>query len=297
MFKTIFLYLVMIGSLTLSFFMSFDICRAGVVDISGDSEIKKVSLEKKSGTLVDNINETGFSLLSSIKTILIGVFLFYIVYAGAKMIMSMGTDDAKISSAKRQIWYGVIGIIFINIPGTIYNAFFKETQGGNSTTTNWSGSGISSIVGDGFESLFKFIVGLLEILIFFIALFIFIYTGLKLIIGGKDSKTVNEAKLKILYSIVALVLVGFIEVWKEFAFGADFAVGYGIFRTIANLLLYIAPLIGLFFLTLAGYYYITSGGDKEKVKKSKDIIIYILLGTLIFLASYTILIELNTFIN
>lgn len=297
MFKTIFLYLVMIGSLTLSFFMSFDICRAWVVDISWDSEIKKVSLEKKSWTLVDNINETWFSLLSSIKTILIWVFLFYIVYAWAKMIMSMWTDDAKISSAKRQIWYGVIWIIFINIPWTIYNAFFKETQWWNSTTTNWSWSWISSIVWDWFESLFKFIVWLLEILIFFIALFIFIYTWLKLIIWWKDSKTVNEAKLKILYSIVALVLVWFIEVWKEFAFGADFTVWYGIFRTIANLLLYIAPLIWLFFLTLAWYYYITSGWDKEKVKKSKDIIIYILLWTLIFLASYTILIELNTFIN
>jgi hypothetical protein len=142
----------------------------------------------------------------------------------------------------------------------------------------------------------QFIVWLLEILIFFIALFMFIFTWLKLILWWKDQKTVSEAKLKILYSIVALILVWFIEVWKGFAFSWNISDWLGIFSTIANLLLYVAPLIALFYLTLAWYYYITSGWDKEKVKKAKDIIIYILLWTLIFLASYTILLELNTFI-
>lgn len=297
MLKKIFTFLILSATLLpMSFFVSVkDFSFAWVVNIQWDSEIIKVSLDKKTWSLINNINETWFSLLWSLKTILIWVFVFYMVYAWIKMIMSMWTDEEKIKSAKRQIWYGLIWIIFINIPGTIYNAFFKPSQSASSNTTSWSWDWISSIVWDSFELFLKYIVWILEILIFFIALFMFVYTWLKLILWWKDQKVVSEAKLKILYSIVALVLVWFIEVWKGFAFGWDISVWLGIFSTIANLMLYITPLIALFFLTLAWYYYITSGWDKEKVKKAKDIIVYILLWTLIFLASYTILLELNTF--
>ncbi|MFA5917273.1 MAG: hypothetical protein WC850_03525 [Candidatus Gracilibacteria bacterium] len=293
MFKKIILKSFIILSILISIYPSLSY--AGVIKIDG-GDIKTVSIDPIGGGLTDGINTTGFSILSSIKTILLGIFIFYMVYAGAKMIMSMGTDEEKIKSAKRQIWYSIIGVIFISMPGTIYEAFFNNSKKNTSNTSNWSEDGIGTIVGSGFGIFLNYIVGLLEILIFFTALFIFIFTGIKLILGGKDSKVVGEAKMKILYSIIALILVGFIEVWRGFAFSGNIQVGAGIFSTIANLLLFIAPLIGLFFLTLAGYYYITSGGDKEKVKKAKDIIIYILLGTLIFLASYTILLEINTFI-
>lgn len=295
--KTFSIFLLSLLLIITTYFSSYNSYAEWVVTIKGDSEIKEASLWKKSWSFITNINETWFSLLGSIKTILIWFFVFYMVYAWAKMIMSMWTDEEKIKSAKRQIWYWLIWIIFVNIPWTIYNAFFKETQWWNSTTTNWSWNWISSIVWDGFESFLKFLIWLLEILIFFIALFMFVYTWIKLILWWKDWKTVSDAKLKILYSIVALILVWFIEVWKWFAFSWDLSAGRWIFGTIGNLLLYIAPLIWLFYLTLAWYYYITSGWDKDKVKKAKDIIIYILLWTLIFLASYTILLELNTFIS
>ena len=297
MFKKLFTALILsLLIIPVSFFVSTDISFASwVVPIKWDSEIKNVSINKKSWGLVNSINSVWFSLLWSIKTILIWVFVFYMVYAWAKMIMSMWTDEEKIKSAKRQIWYGLIWILFVNIPWTLYDALFKTTQGWSSNTTNWSWDWINSVVWNWFVSLLKFIVSLLEIAIFFIAVFMFVYTWIKLILWWKDQKVVSDAKLKVLYSVVALILVWFIEVWKGFAFGWDISVWLGIFSTIANLLLYIAPLIALFFLILAWYYYITSGWDKEKVKKAKDIIIYILLWTLIFLASYTILLELNTF--
>ncbi len=289
MFKKIILQFFIIISLIPS--ISF----AWVIDIDG-WDIVDVSIDPTWEELVDGINNSGFSILSSLKTILLWLFVFYMVYAWVKMIMSMWTDDEKINSAKRQIWYALIGIIFINIPWTIYEAFFNDSPWSVTGLTNWSSDWIGTIVWDWFWDFLNYIVWLLEILIFFVALFMFIYTWLKLILWWKDAKIVSEAKTKILYSIIGLILVWFIEVWRWFAFSWDINAWVGIFATIANLLLFIAPLIGLFFLTLAWYYYITSGGDKEKVKKAKDIIIYIFLWTLIFLASYTILLEINTFI-
>lgn len=278
-----------------SYFAWIDNSFAWVVNIEWTSEIEDVSIESADWGFVENINDTWFSLLWSLKTILMWVFVFYMVYAWAQMIMSMWTNEEKIKSSKRQIWYALIWIIFINIPWTIYEAFFKGSSGWNSGSVNWTSDWIWTLVWSSFMTFIKYLVWLLEVLIFFIALFIFVYTWLKLIIWWKDSKVVNEAKLKILYSIVALILVWFIEVWKDFAFSWTISTWVSIFSAIANLLLYITPLIALFFLTLAWYYYITSNWDKEKVKKAKDIIIYILLWTLIFLASYTIILELNTF--
>ncbi len=278
------------------YFSTFINCSyAWVININW-GDIEDVSIDPIGWGLISWINTSWFSIYSSIKTILLWVFIFYMVYAWAKMIMSMWTDEEKIKSAKRQIWYSIIWIIFISMPWTIYEAFFNSSEKSVSYTTNWSESWIWTIVWSWFMGFLKYIVSLLEILIFFVALFIFMYTWIKLILWWKDSKVVWEAKLKILYSIIALVLVWFIEVWRWFAFSWNMKLWAGIFANIADLLLFIAPLIGLFFLTLAWYYYITSGGDKEKVKKAKDIIIYILLGTLIFLASYTILLEINTFI-
>lgn len=288
MFKKIILHFFIIISLIPS--ISF----AWVIPIDG-WDIVDVSIAPTWEKLVEGINNSGFSILSSLKTIFLWLFVFYMVYAWVKMIMSMWTDDEKINSAKKQIWYALIWIIFINIPWTIYEAFFNDSPWSVTGLTNWSSDWVGTIVWDWFWDFLNYIVWLLEMLIFFIALFMFIYTWLKLILWWKDSKTVSEAKSKILYSIIGLILVWFIEVWRWFAFSWDINAWVGIFATIANLLLFIAPLIGLFFLTLAWYYYITSGGDKEKVKKAKDIIIYIFLWTLIFLASYTILLEINTF--
>jgi hypothetical protein len=47
-------------------------------------------------------------------------------------------------------------------------------------------------------------------------------------------------------------------------------------------------------LTIAGYYYITSNGKEERVKKAKSIVINTILATLILLASYTFLLDLAT---
>lgn len=293
MFKKIILKFFIILSLLISIYPSLSY--AWVIKING-WDIETVSINPKSWGLINGINTAWFSILWSIKMILLWVFIFYMVYAWAKMIMSMWTDEEKIKSAKRQIWYSLIWIIFINIPWTIYDAFFNNSEKGLTSTNNWSSDWIWTIVWSWFGGFLNYIVWLLEILIFFIALFMFIFTWIKLILWWKDSKTVSEAKNKLLYSIIALILVWFIEVWRWFAFSWDINVWVGIFGTIANLLLFVAPLIGLFFLTLAWYYYITSGGDKEKTKKAKDIIIYIFLWTLIFLASYTILLEINTFI-
>ena len=52
--------------------------------------------------------------------------VIFMVYTGAMMIMSMGSDEERLSSAKRQIWYAVVALVFINIPESLYRVFVKD---------------------------------------------------------------------------------------------------------------------------------------------------------------------------
>lgn len=283
MFKKILIYIFTFIAL----FMSLDLVSAAwVVDLGPvDDKIAEISIKTwPNWNIKDVINNTWFSLLSTIKVIIIWIFVIYMVYQWVKMIMSMWTDEDKIKSAKRWIWYAIIWVIIINMPETIYKAFYWPKEVNNVF--------VSSI---DFNYLINWIVWLLELWILFAAIFVFIYAWVKLIVWWKDPKVVSETKMKILYSIVALIFLWFIEAWKNFAFNWKIADWVSIFKSLINLMLFLAAPIAMFFLSLAWYYYITSWGNEENVKKAKSIITYVLLWTLIFLASYTFLLELNTF--
>jgi hypothetical protein len=50
------------------------------------------------------------------------------VYAGIQMIMAMGSNDEMLTDSKRQIWYTLVALLFINIPQTLYYAFYNDNQ-------------------------------------------------------------------------------------------------------------------------------------------------------------------------
>ncbi len=136
---------------------------------------------------------------------------------------------------------------------------------------------------------------MMQIFIGLSALFMITLAGLQIILSSGKEEAMQKAKGKILYTIVALIFVGFIEALKHFTFSGDIGEGTSLFASITNLALFFAAPVAIFFLTLAGYYYITSNGDEERVKKAKNIIVNTLLATFILLASYAFLIELINF--
>ena len=105
---------------------------------------------------------------------------------------------------------------------------------------------------------------------------------------------ISEAKNKIAWSIWGLIFIWFIESWTSFIYNGDIDDWADIFKTMSELALFFAWPIAIFFLTLAWYYYITSNGDDEKVKKAKNIITNTVIATVILLASYAFLWDLFT---
>jgi hypothetical protein len=63
------------------------------------------------------------SLLRTFKTIIGGLAVIFMVYAGIQMILAMGSDEKGLSAAKRTLYFSLTAFFFINIPGQLYEIF------------------------------------------------------------------------------------------------------------------------------------------------------------------------------
>ena len=297
--KYIFTTLLFIISIGLSYQQWF----AGIVDIPKESSITAVSIKHSwNSSITGTINDIWFSLLKTVKVVLQWLLIIFMVYVWIQMIISMG-DDKQLWDAKKQIMYSLIWLLFINIPWNLYDAFHKNM---NSEVTFWwpmtAGTFVSSDNQNNiFINFFSFwttfndnILWFLKVLIFGIAVFMLTYAGIEIMTARERKDRISEGKEKIIYSILALIFVGFIESWKFVAFSGSITDWVNLFESLSKLALFFAGPVAIFFLTIAGYYYISSNGKEDRVKKAKSIVVNTVLATLILLASYTFLLDLAT---
>jgi len=287
--------------------ISFGDLFAWVVDIPTlwwIDKIKDVSIEHIAWTwnIVESANSFWFKILRILKLILQWLLVIYIVYIWVTMIISMGTDEDKLSKSKNQLWYSLIALVFINIPWTIYSAIYIDDRKSGGAINAWSEwwaftdeSSVSWFVNlDSFKWILGSITWFLEVFIFWVALFVLVMAGIKIMTSRWKEEKITEAKNKILYSIFAMIFVGMIEGWKRLSITWDIALGSKIFSQLTNLALLFAGPVVIFFLTLAGYYYISSNGDEERIKKAKAIIINTIIAILLLIVMVTFLNDLIT---
>lgn len=266
-------------------------------------KIKNVSIDAKTWKMEDQIKKTTNNIFKTFKIIVGWLLVIYLVYAGVMMILSMWDDEQKLSEAKRSIRYAIVWLLFINIPWTLYNSFFglnkeyDEEAIDGFTENNLSGISWRNIFvnTEYFWNTLGNIITFLQISIVALAIFIIVLAGIKIILASWEEEKVTEQKNKILWSLGWLIFIGITEVWKNIMFTGKFTWEWQkLFATLANLALFFAGPIAIFFLSLAGYYYITAGGDEDKVKKAKSIVFNTLIATLILIGMYTLLLDLKT---
>lgn len=252
---------------------------------------------------VEAINQTGTKILISIKTIIGWLLVIFIVYAGAQMVMSMGTDEDQLSSAKRQIRYSIIAFIFINIPGAIFTSFNSNSTEDISSwawfnswfaTPSWDSWNIFINAYSLWNTLNGDIVGFIQILLSAIAVAVILLASVKILASRGKEEDITESKNKIIWSVIWLLLVGFIESWKYFVYKWDIDDGRNVFEALVNLVTFFAGPVAIAFITYAGYLFITANGEEDKISKAKNIIVNVLLATVILLAWYTFLLDLIT---
>ncbi len=237
----------------------------------------------------DTVKDIGFKILNIIRIAFSGIFVIFIVYAWWEMIISRWTNEETLSNAKRTIRYSLIWVLFINFPFVIYNAIVENKV--------WSENFL--IVESRFVKIISQVTVFLEVLVAWVAVFMLVLTWINIILSRWRSEKLTEAKNKILWIVVALIFVWFIEAWERFIlwwkwgnFNIDEWVW--IFQTLINLILYFVWPVALFFLVLAWYYYITSAWDEERAKKWKSIVVNIIIWTIIILCSYVLLNDINS---
>jgi len=267
--------------------------------------IKKSSIKTISNTwdIASDIETTWFKILKVVKFIFEWVLVIYVVYAWILMIISMWSEEENLSKWKNSLRYCLVALIFINIPWTIFNAFKQDNYwvvdwriGYNSWfATPWDSS--TNILINAFnfwETLNWDIIGFVEVWLSAITIFFIIISWIQIILSKWEQDKYDKAIKKITWSVIWLMFVWFIEIWKKVVFSWDIDDWRNLFETISNLALFFAGPLAISFLTLAAYYYITSNWDEEKTKKAKNIVINTVIATVILLASYTFLLDLAT---
>lgn len=289
--------------LIFSLLFSFNSLNAWNINFSeaspATSKISSVSNTKKSWSIENQIQSITYNVFKTLKIAIWWLLVIYLVYAWVMMIMSMWWDEKQLSSAKKSTWYAIVWLLFINIPWLLYSSFSNKRTVDDVTSTMWDSVTIYQrnifMNSDVFWSTLWSIITFLEIAIVALAVFIFVYNWIKIMISAWEDKNVSEAKNKILWSLAWLVFIGIMEVWRNVMFKWDFKWQWqDLFATLANLALFFAWPIAIFFLSLAWYYYITAAWEDEKIKKAKSIIFNTVIATLILLWMYTFLLDLKT---
>jgi hypothetical protein len=283
------------------------------VNIPNAQKISGVSINHNpDSNIVESITSSWLNIIKSAKLIIQWLAILFVVYIGIQMIMSKWKDEEDLSSAKRQIMYTIIWLVFINIPWILYDALTPTQYNASSLTSWWINAtswtknydwwSASNIFFDTFNLnyiLENNIIWFMMVIIAWLAILMIMYEWIKIMSSRWREEAIKEWKSKILYSVMALIFVSFIEAWKRFVFSWtltwSWATWVSIFNKLTELALYFVWPVTIFFLTLAGYYYITSNWNKDKITKAKSIIVNTLIATVLLLVCYTFLADLTAF--
>jgi len=291
----------------LSFFLIWDLCVNAWVpwfdSINWSEKIKDHSLQNinASWDLTEDVQSLWLSLLWTAKFIISAILVIFIVYIWIQMVMSMWSDEEQLGSAKKQLWYTLIWFIFINIPWTLFN-MLQGNKWEIDWWINWTWSNeFTNNNKNIFVDLWLFddtinwwIVMFIESAIFAIAILMVVIAWIKLMTARWRDEQITESKNKIIWSVVWLIFIWFIEAWQNLMYNWKISDWANLFETLEKLALFFAWPVWIFFLTLAWYYFITSAWDEEKIKKAKSIIVNVLIATIILLASHAFLKDLIT---
>jgi hypothetical protein len=245
------------------------------------------------------LQSVGFKILGFLKIFISGIALIYLVMIGAYMVV-FSENEEKIKNQRKQITYALIAFLFLNIPGMIYSIFLPSEKNGSVLTpsTGWSNTSSGLVFWDtyGFDGIFGWIIAFFRVFIFGVAVLMFTWWLFRMIVSAGDDEAQKQWKNRLIYGTLGLIFLGFVEFWGALVAGGDFEdyipyIGSKLF----GIAIYFAAPIAIFFLMWWAYYYITSWGDEERIKKGKNILMNTFIASLILIASLSFLSDIINF--
>jgi hypothetical protein len=268
----------------------------GVKDLSSD-DIRTISdsVAILSASGERQINELALGVVNTIKNIVAGLAVIWIVYAGARMIFAQG-DENVISEQKRAIFYGILGLVAILLVGR--GVDFLYGPAGVVRTELTHDQGFSNEV-YGMATFLKAIVGIIAILFIIIS-------GIRMMFAAGDESEITKQRTSLLWVGVGLILIAVDQVIVKNLFVIPVANSdqiktsnvTALINTLGTVLQFVLGFVGLIAFAILIYgaaTMIANYGDEQMVEKSKKIIKNAIIGILVILSAYTIVATLVIF--
>ena len=151
--------------------------------------------------------------------------------------------------------------------------------------------------------IWKIVLNVIEIgliLAGWIALFFILYGGFLFITGGGNASQIEKARKSIFNAVIGLIIsLGAIAV-TNLVFGSLVSSTvpnqYGVpeinaddlLRNSINLVYYIAGIVAVIVIIIAGIMYSTSAGDSGRITRAKGMILYSVIGLVVLIAAFAI---------
>ena len=151
--------------------------------------------------------------------------------------------------------------------------------------------------------IWKIVLNIIQIglvLAGWIALFFIMYGGFMFITSGGNASQVEKARKSIFNAVIGLIIsLGAIAI-TNLAFGllgdATAPNSYGVpqinaddlVKNIVNFVYYIAGIVAVMVIVVAGIMYATSLGDAGRIARAKNMILYSIIGIVVLIAAFAI---------
>lgn len=244
------------------------------------------------------ITDTFITIAFQIKNFFIAIAAIFLIIGVIRLLFS-SNDEESIKKWKSNIIWTSVGIFIMQIAFSIWSTLIL---------TNSSDRVGSALGWEFWVNVFWPIVDLLQILAAFGFILMAVWAFFIMATAGDEEK-VKKSRNTILYAIIGFLLIKIpYEIIKAFygrpgceksssslvSIGTcdikevDLAKWIGIIWKIFSFINTFLSVICVILIIYAGWLVLISWGDEEKLKKAKNIIIYIILGFILLVASHAI---------
>ena len=229
------------------------------------------------------------NIARDIKNVFIFIAVIYLVLSVIRMLLSAGSDE-DVKKWRTTILWTTIGIIVMQSAFVAVDTLF------NRNITGFT----AMLFAD--KLIYPF-VHLLSILASFAFLAMAFFAFYRIVTAAGDEEAAKVGKRTIIYAILGFLIIKLPWVLVKSIYGEakcdtpllfsicrikdpNISATITVFTTIVNYVNGFLALVIVIMIVYAGFLVLTAAGDEEKIKKAKNILIYIVIGVLLLVTSY-----------
>lgn len=298
-FKWLILLLVLLGAGGVLLFLKTDVSSAaGAIPLPSSKSMGNLADPKGEGA--QQAYNAVWEIAQNYRYIIGSVAILFIVISGVKMAL-MGSNEEESTKQKKNLYWGLIGLVLIMIAGPI--AEILDMQNGGPLSDEYEIGYRAKLFDDQVHiitTFIKYIVGS-------VAVMFIIRSGAKLVLAGDSDEVLNAEKKNLMMGIFSLFIIMLANtVVKEVLFKVDytnseysaygqqavvtFDAGRGVAEIvgITNFIVTWAAPFAVFALIIGAIMYLTAFGEQERMDKAKKIVINSVIALIIIYGAFAI---------